>query len=110
MASGSVVDFHAYGLDIGDTSSVKEEAIRALGKRVIAVFKEYNVCYLTNHGVKASLLEEFMLVSRNYFELPTEIKSEIPMDTCFKFGYTPNETLPYGKNWGVLYYNSILIL
>lgn len=92
MAFDAVVDFQCYGLNITDTSSVNEETIKLLGKRIVELFKEYNFCYLKNHGVKTSLLDEFMQVSRNFFELPAEVKSKFPMDTAYKFGCVLFET------------------
>ena len=92
MEFDAVVDFKEYGLDVEDTSSVTDETINSLGKRIIELFKKYNYCYLKNHGVKANLLDEFMQVSRTFFELPAEVKSKFPMDPAYKFGCVLLET------------------
>ena len=75
----AVIDFKAYGLDVQDTSQVTEETLKALGKRIVDTFQNFNFCYLKNHGVKEALLEEFEQVSRNFFELPDNVKSKFPM-------------------------------
>ena len=92
MMSDAVVDFKAYGLDVQDTSGVAEETLKALGKRIIEAFQTYNFCYLKNHGVTETVLGEFIQVSRNFFELPDEVKSKFPMGKDYRFGCVFLET------------------
>lgn len=88
----AVIDFKAYGLDVLDTSQVTEETLKGLGKRIVDTFQTFNFCYLKNHGVKEALLEEFEQVSRNFFELPDNVKSKFPMGKDYRFGCAFLET------------------
>ena len=87
-----VIDFKAYGLGVEDISQISEETLKTLGKRVVDCLQTYNFCYLKNHGVKQSLLEEFDHVSRKFFELPDEVKSKFPMGKDYRFGCALLET------------------
>ena len=90
MASGAIVDFQLYGLNFKDTST---ESLATLGKHIIEVFTEdYNFCYLKNHAVKMTDVEELMEVSQMVFELPAAVKSKFPMNTADKVGCVLLET------------------
>ena len=83
----AVIDFKEYSLDIKDEAQVKEDTLKTLGKQVVNVFKKYGFCYLKNHGVDEKLLEDYRIVSRKFFEMPTEFKKKYPLSPESKFGW-----------------------
>ena len=64
MASENVIDFHDFGLNVGDVSSVGEDKIKMIGRRAVDCFKTFGFCYLKNHSVDKKLLEDYMQVSK----------------------------------------------
>ena len=82
-----VIDFKEYGLGIQDSVGMNADILRDVGKRIIDNFKTYGFCYLKNHGVEEDLLNEYMRVSRTFFELPASIKSQYPLGIDYIYGY-----------------------
>ena len=83
----AIVDFKDYGLAVKYASQVNAETLKALGKKVVDVFKRFGFCYLKNHGVDEKLLEDYRRVSRDFFEKPTEFKKKYPLSPESKFGW-----------------------
>ena len=54
-------------------------------------FKKRDYCYLANHGMGAKLIEEYMKVSRKFFERPEEFKSKFRMGVDCRFGWVKLE-------------------
>ena len=87
MAKQSVIDFQDYGLNVDDISGASEETLKACGKNIVSVIKTYGYCYLKNHGVDENLLNDYMDVSRRFFEKPVEVKEKLPLGHDCKFGW-----------------------
>ena len=85
MSADRIVDLQAYGLNVKDISSVDTDTIKALGKQVIDNFKTNGFCYLKNHGIDEKLLEEYLNVSRNFFEEPRHLKEQYPLGSNYMF-------------------------
>ena len=100
-----VIDFKEYGLSADVSADVKDDILKAIGNRIIDKFKTYGFCYLKNHGVDQTLLEDYMRVSRTFFELPEEIKSMNPLGVDYTFGYVKpgKETLNKERSVGDLH-------
>ena len=82
-----IVDFGEYGLDIKDITTVKDDTLAELGKKIIETFKAYGYCYLSNHGIDEGLLKEYMRVSRTFFKQPSEEKTKHPLGHDCGFGW-----------------------
>ena len=87
MASISVVDFANFGLDIKTGDSVSDDALKTLGTEVKCALSTFGFCYLKNHGVDEMLINDFMRVSREFFELPDGIKRKYGMNAEVKAGW-----------------------
>lgn len=87
MAYIPIVDFADYGLHVKDTSLVDPTRLRALTDEVKHIFSTVGFCYLKNHGVDEKLVDDFMRVSRNFFELPTDVKTASAMSSEHKSGW-----------------------
>ena len=82
-----VVDFKEYGLGVKDASVVRDDTLKALGKRIVNALKTHGYCYLTNHGVDDKLVKRYMEVSRKFFDQPTEEKEKHPLGHDCGFGW-----------------------
>ena len=87
MASENVIDFHDFGLNVEGVSSVGEDKIKMIGRRVVDCFKTFGFCYLKNHGVDKKLLEDYMQVSKVLFNQPEEVKEKYSIDSDYMFGW-----------------------
>ena len=105
MSLSKIVDIQAYGLKEADVSRVDEDTVKALGKQVIDNFKANGFCYLKNHGIDATLLEEYFHISQNFFEQPKELKEKYPLGTDYMYGYVKleRETLNLERSAGDLH-------
>lgn len=92
MSKEFVIDFHDYGLEVVDPSTVSHDKVQLLGDKIVQAFKTYGYCYLENHGVDDVLLKEYMKVSRVFFEKPAEFKGKYPMGLDYRFGWVQLET------------------
>ena len=105
MSATNIVDFHAYGLRIKDTSGADQEAVKAIGKQIVDGFKSHGFCYLKNHGVGDALIKDYMRVSRNFFEQPESVKEKYALDARYVFGWLQleRETLNINRKAGDLH-------
>ena len=105
MSASNIVDFHEYGLDVQDTSTVDQDAIKAVGKQVVGGFKTHGFCYLKHHGVNETLIDDYRRVSRNFFEQPETMKEKYPLDARYVFGWVKleRETLNTKRSTGDLH-------
>ena len=105
MSAHNIVDFHDYGLGVQDTSAVDQETIKAIGKQIVDGFKTHGFCYLKNHGVRESLIEDYRRVSRIFFEQPETIKGKYALDARYVFGWVKlgRETLNAKRSAGDLH-------
>ena len=87
MSSKPIVDFKEYGLNAGDISTVSEEILTKLGKDVVEKFKTCGYCYLTNHGIGQSLLDDYIRVSKTFFSQSVEEKSKHALGHDCGFGW-----------------------
>ena len=87
MSLNPILDFGEYGLDIRDISTVTEETLTKVGKSIIEKFKTFGYCSLTNHGIKQSLLDDYMRVSRTFFSQPLEEKAKHALGHDCGFGW-----------------------
>ena len=87
MSLNPILDFGEYGLDIRDISTVTEETLTKHGKSIIEKFKTFGYCSLTNHGIKQSLLDDYMRVSRTFFSQPLEEKANHALGHDCGFGW-----------------------
>ena len=105
MSLSKIVDFQAYGLKEADVSRVDEDTVTSLGKQVIDSFKTNGFCYLKNHGIDDTLMEEYFHVSQNFFEQPKDLKEKYPLGTDYMYGYVKleRETLNLERTAGDLH-------
>ena len=87
MSDIPIIDFEAYGLHVENTADVSEDTLKALGDKVKQVFSTIGFCYLTNHGVDESLVNDFMRVSREFYEKPVEEKQLYALTTDVLSGW-----------------------
>ena len=88
MSKIPIIDFGAYGLHVKDyTSIVDNNALVALGEEVKHCFSTIGFAYLKNHGVDGDLINDFMRVSREFFEQPMEEKEKCAMSKEIKSGW-----------------------
>ena len=87
MSEEIVIDFHEYGLQAADISTVSENTVKALGERILHAFKTFGFCYVKNHGVDEALITDYLEASRRFFELPYEVKSKYAIGRDYAFGW-----------------------
>ena len=105
MMTDCVVDFQEYGLNIKDSANANHDTIRSLGKTIVDKFKAHGYCYLKNHGIDEQLLNEYMKVSRNFFDQPEDFKKRFSMGSDYIFGWVnlERETLNKDRSAGDLH-------
>ena len=87
MSGSPVVDFGQYGLNVQEIGKVKDETLKELGKDIVKAFRTFGFCYLLNHGVDENIINDYMTVSRAFFEQPVEVKAKLPIDQETTFGW-----------------------
>ena len=87
MDADKVVDFQDYNVNVKDISKVNPDIIKDIGKQIIHKFKTYGYCYLKNHGLSESLMDDFLTASRDLFRKPMEYKEKYAMAPDFSFGW-----------------------
>ena len=87
MAESSVVDFHNYGLNVKDIKEIKDDTLKELGNRMVEAFRTFGFCYLQNHGADEKIINDYMAVSRVFFEQPKDVKEKLPLNFDCEFGW-----------------------
>ena len=98
MTAPNVVDFKQYGLDVKDITTVEQEVVAYIGKRVVDNFKTYGFCYLKNHGVKEELLNDYFNVSRTFYLQPENEKEKHTMGSDYAFGWIKLEREKFNQD------------
>ena len=91
MTSECVIDFQEYGLGVDDTTKVNPDKIQHLGKQIIDAFRKFGFCYLKYHGVNWHLIENYMKISRSFFDMPVEFKEKYSIKSDYSFGWSKLE-------------------
>lgn len=83
-----VIDFDTCGLHVDGVA--KDEMVR-IGKKIKDAFSTVGFCYLKNHGVELDVLENYLAVSKKFFDLPAEDKQRYARPTEVNFGWVAVE-------------------
>ena len=87
MSRYLVIDFESYGLNVKDASTVDDAIIKSLGDDIVHAFKDFGYCYIKNHGIEDSFIENYFSASRDFFGLPCEIKENFAIGSDYAFGW-----------------------
>lgn len=83
-----VIDFESCGLS---TETVSEDSLKQVGEKIKDAFMSVGFCYLKNHGMNKSLLEEYMELSKQFFQEPYEVKQNYAIPEDGSFGWVALE-------------------
>ena len=87
MANIPVIDFAAFGLKVENSDEISDDALKPLGDEIKSVLSTIGFCYLKDHGIDEALVQDFMKLSREFFEQPEKVKREYAMSTEVKAGW-----------------------
>ncbi|CAH1780209.1 unnamed protein product [Owenia fusiformis] len=74
-----VIDFSSYSLsDVRSPPS--DEDLAPLADEVYKAFSEVGAIYLKNHGFDQSLVDDYMNISKKFFNLPKDVKEKFSYD------------------------------
>ena len=82
-----IIDLAEYGLGPHNAKDVSTESLMMLGDKAIHTLRTSGYCYLKNHGVSEKLINDFLQISRKFFDQPEEIKSQTPLRKDFWTGW-----------------------
>lgn len=85
-----VIDFDKLGLH-NKTEHIDATALRDVGEQVKEAFRKVGFCYLKNHGINQELVDQYMEVSRDFFQQPVEEKMKHARETAVNFGWVSVE-------------------
>ncbi|XP_025098820.1 2-oxoglutarate-dependent dioxygenase htyE-like isoform X2 [Pomacea canaliculata] len=74
---------------------VCDESLLKATKQIHDTFRDYGFCYLTNHGIPTSIVNDIFSSSRAFFELPVSIKQRYarPIETNHGWAACERESL-----------------
>lgn len=76
MTSVPVVDILGYGLDESNEGEVTTDALQTIGDDMCRALRDIGFCYIRNHGIPQSLIDQVNTVSRTFFEKSVEYKTK----------------------------------
>ncbi|XP_069138899.1 uncharacterized protein [Argopecten irradians] len=86
-----VVDLSPYGLGVVNEDTVDPSTIRSLADDICGAFKDIGFCYIKNHGIQQSLIDQMKAVSRTFFEKPVEYKTNFTRPETANHGWVAVE-------------------
>ncbi|XP_021349213.1 UPF0676 protein C1494.01-like [Mizuhopecten yessoensis] len=93
MVTVPVVDISAYGLDVVNAKEVDTETVRPVADSLCGALRDIGFCYIKNHGISQSLINQVTAVSRTFFEKPLEYKNTYRRQHISEIhGWIPRET------------------
>jgi len=63
------------------------EAFKLCGGNLKRAFSSVGFIYIKDHGIDEKLIEKSMEASKNYFQLPQDVKESFPRDPLVQQGY-----------------------
>lgn len=83
-----IVDIGAIGLGATET---KNEDLKSIGVSIRKAIESSGFCYLSNHGVDETLIDEYMTVSLDFFNQPEQLKRDFEREKGGIFGWAGYE-------------------
>ncbi|XP_060085096.1 uncharacterized protein LOC132564460 [Ylistrum balloti] len=75
MTTVPIVDITGYGLDVVNEDKVDTETVRYMADDICRAMRDIGFCYIKNHGIPQSKIDQMNTVAMEFFDKPVEYKN-----------------------------------